>query len=361
MTYPILKKFALWLIQLVLFGGLLLICSEAKADTLINYNINKNTHWTAKGSPYLIYVDGGSEFKVTRNAMLKIDPGVTVKFTLGTGMHVEGKLIAHGNPDTPITFTSIYDGGPIGTPMAGDWYGIVVRGADSVLKHVCIKYAGRAGFIGYSNAFSLYISGRDIHFTNSIVEKGAGDGVWLDYYYHGLTHNNIIQNNEGNGMRMTHSEADLFRNTIQRNRENGIVIDSRVNFHGNTVRWNEGNGLLIDTLYAPEIHDNDIYGNLDSGIQVEKGYPRIHHNSIHENENGVSVKLNWPLVIAFNDFFANKLHGLYVEAFSSQYSGVNAENNWWGGVGGPGFLEGNDKASLYIDYEPWMMKRNVEQ
>ncbi|MBU0577857.1 right-handed parallel beta-helix repeat-containing protein [Patescibacteria group bacterium] len=330
--------FKFCLLITLFYCGFVVLALSVSADTIVNYDISSDTHWTTDGSPYLIYADSKQDLTVVQNATLTIDPGVTVKFNLDTGLNIRGQLIAHGNSDTPITFTSIYDnGGSIGSAYPGDWYGIVVKGADSVLKHVHIKYAGRDGFIGYDKPFSLYLSGYNTHFTNSIVEDGYGNGVWLDYFYYGLVHNNVIRNHEENGVVISHSYVDMYNNAIQGNGKNGISLEDRsqanfshrkVNIHSNSIQWNEGSGIYMNTLLAPEIHDNEVSYN-GTGINVQTGYPRIHHNNILDNYIGVKVKMNWPLVISNNNFENNESYDIQVESFAD-YSGVIAEDNWWG-------------------------------
>jgi len=208
--------------------------------------------------------------------------------------------------------------------------------------------------------------GYDTHFTNSIVEEGAGDGVWLHNFYHGLVHNNLVQRNEESGIVISHSETDIFRNILQSNEGSGLVIENRtnsdytnhrLNIHSNFIQRNEMDGIYLDTLIAPEIHDNDIHHNNESGIDIERGYPRIRHNAIYSNAYGVSVKYNWPLKITHNDFKDNEVYGLNVWNFMDKYNGVQANDNWWGGTGGPDFFTstiGNDKVSTGVNYDPWL-------
>ncbi|XP_013178489.1 PREDICTED: uncharacterized protein LOC106125730 isoform X1 [Papilio xuthus] len=60
------------------------------------------THWKLGGSPYLLRDD----LLVEREAELVIEPGVELKFAPMVGITVRGKLIAVGNHESKITFTS---------------------------------------------------------------------------------------------------------------------------------------------------------------------------------------------------------------------------------------------------------------
>ena len=79
---------------------------------------------------------------VRNGAALTIAPGTTLRFAPAKGIIVEnGKLIADGDPFSPIVMTSANDNGS-GTPAAGDWLGILLTAGDtgSQLDHVELRY-----------------------------------------------------------------------------------------------------------------------------------------------------------------------------------------------------------------------------
>jgi hypothetical protein len=63
--------------------------------------ICNDTNWTAANSPYTV----SSTITVAGSATLTIEPGVTVLFNQGTGLTVNGRLIAEGTETNRITFT----------------------------------------------------------------------------------------------------------------------------------------------------------------------------------------------------------------------------------------------------------------
>ncbi|MFH1012431.1 MAG: right-handed parallel beta-helix repeat-containing protein [Candidatus Peregrinibacteria bacterium] len=282
---------ALLLLSLATFLG---FTGNASADTLINSDITQNTRWAKAKSPYVIYADNRDNITVQSGVTLTIEPGVTVKFSQATGLDVQGKLIAQGSPTEKITFTSLNDNHPLntGTAYPGDWYGLFLRSNNSVLKWVHIKYAGREGFMGHKEPASLYVDGRFNHVTNSIIEKGDGNGIYLHYFYQGIVHNNYIGDHAQNGVLIDHSDTDLFQNTIQNNGQNGIEIRDRlsahytkgkISIHKNAIQNNGGSGIHVKTLLVPDIHDNQIEGNQKEGIRIETGKPRIHDNTVRNN------------------------------------------------------------------------------
>ncbi len=131
---------------------------------------------------------------------LTIEAGVTVRFALGSGLEVDrdasdaakGSLIVNGTADMPVTFTS-----DAAAPAAGDWFGILLRGApkdDTKLDHVVIAYAGSeptttSGFScgtppamnkGEIKGALQFATGKGVTrqlLTNSAIEHSASNGV----------------------------------------------------------------------------------------------------------------------------------------------------------------------------------------
>jgi hypothetical protein len=64
-------------------------------------SITVDTTWTAAGSPYVI----SNNLTVVAGVTLTIEPGVTLLFDQGRGMTINGRLLAEGTTEAPITFT----------------------------------------------------------------------------------------------------------------------------------------------------------------------------------------------------------------------------------------------------------------
>ncbi len=69
--------------------------------TIVSGIIATDTVWTATNAPYNVV--GG--ITVAGNATLTIEPGVAVRFYPGTGMTIQGALVADGTPSANILFT----------------------------------------------------------------------------------------------------------------------------------------------------------------------------------------------------------------------------------------------------------------
>jgi hypothetical protein len=93
-------------------------------------------------------VDVARSYEVQSGATLTIEPGAKLRFATSTRVMIQyGKLVAKGEKDRPVVFTSAN----AATPVAGEWEGIVFgerTKPGSVLEHVVIEYAGRRGGLG---------------------------------------------------------------------------------------------------------------------------------------------------------------------------------------------------------------------
>lgn len=176
--------------------------------------IDVDTTMHNRGVPYLMGGDGRfSSLNVGGNtgaALLTIEPGVTIKFSKGSGresgLFVQrsstttastGALRAVGTADAPIVFTSDEP-----TPAAGDWVGIVLNGIPdprSKIDYARVEYAGGdTGTRGFScgteasddkisNEAGIAIFGEPASqfITNTTITKSAKNGIeraWTGAY-----------------------------------------------------------------------------------------------------------------------------------------------------------------------------------
>lgn len=115
----------------------------ATGNIVVSSNISSNTTWT-RGNVYQL----GGRITVLDGATLTIEPGVIVKGEAGTGANATallvargGTLLAEGEADAPIIFTSVadeitpedIDAGNIGSPnldpdINSFWGGVIVLG-----------------------------------------------------------------------------------------------------------------------------------------------------------------------------------------------------------------------------------------
>ena len=96
--------------------------------------ITDDVTWDATNSPYTLTESA----TVGPSGTLTLEPGVTVRFRQGSGLTVQGRLLARGTAGEPITFTR--------EPGDATWERIMfIEAGDSLLEHCVIEYANCVG------------------------------------------------------------------------------------------------------------------------------------------------------------------------------------------------------------------------
>jgi len=251
---------------------------------------------------------------------LTIEPGVTIKTSDElvndfTELRFEGQLIANGDEQNPIVFTSLNDhsyGGDISrvdddsNPSRGDWGGIELHEpgtADSELSHVYFRYARNGLTVG------------DV-FSNpaGVVYSNVFEDVWVD-------------NSSDNGLQVREGAITFERLRATDNASSGVHLEdgnsgnefvARAIIRNSEVTGNGGSDTSYAGLYArslgdgaafTEVSNTTISGN-SIGIQMEESSlpSTIQFNTITDNaSNGiytrlVSVESDTSLTISGNTF-----------------------------------------------------------
>lgn len=266
--------------------------TPARADTSVCGLVSGT--WTPADNNYIVTCD----IQVLGGTTLTIQPGVMVKFNLGTSLRVDGELIAQGatfttNDPTPakgdwghiwFTTTSVdatfnangdYVSGSKIQGSSVDWGGgvsgtigeVEVSGASPFLDSNTIRNSSTRGIyaVGRSSSGKVNIRG------NSVTNNGSG-GIYVSA---GYVFNNTISNNyqyyasgsDGGGIYATNStlESNLVTNNTAA-RYGGGIYASGSDLTGNTVSGNIGhtNGGGIKavggTLQGNLVTGNNLYG-----------------------------------------------------------------------------------------------------
>jgi hypothetical protein len=128
----------------------------------IDEDVTEDTTWAAgtyRINPFRFQVSG---------ATLTIEPCSTIQIDTKIRVLNGGNIVAIGEPDCPITFTSVEE-----DPLAGDWERLnILEGADNgnVFEHVVFEYGG-----GENRATVQVDSGAS--FKNVTVRDSAGLGI----------------------------------------------------------------------------------------------------------------------------------------------------------------------------------------
>ena len=137
----------------------------AIGQTNVSGGINEDTNWTLANSPYIIT----GNTVVFGNNTLTIEPGVIVKFDDNVQLRIQGSLIAIGNINNNIIFTSNNS-----EPQRGSWHEINLEfEAICILDYVQMEYADNA--LKYNHISTLSsIKNTIFQFNNNAIEVVDG-------------------------------------------------------------------------------------------------------------------------------------------------------------------------------------------
>ncbi len=284
--------------------------------------INSNTTWGAADDHVV-----NTTVSVANGVSLTIEPGTLVKFKPGTGLLVDGVLVAGGTSSDKITFTSYSDdsvggdtnGDGVSYGQKGSWYGI--RFSDSVidaltrLEHANISYAGQS-YIRISSA--VYARNAAPTLANLQISKTLGHGIHLNGAQGGTGIQNVsIRSCTDAGV--YYSGSDL------------TLSDSDISQCDYGVRVYTG---------TPQIANNTIENNSLWGIYFERSQtnvPVISNNLVVNNGRGVYLPLSaLPNSTDGNTLTPNDMRGVWAYGgslgtdltLSVLGSGVNQTNTY---------------------------------
>ncbi len=151
---------AIWMLICIGLIGLYIESDRviASGPTEISGIISTNTTWTAANSPYIITGNILIENEVT----LIIKSGIEVKFDGYYYLNVEGSLIATGNENNLIIFTSNKI-----TSNSNDWQ-YIRFGENSNVSRSVIEYC----IIEYSQ-FGIYCYGSSPSLSNNVITNNG--------------------------------------------------------------------------------------------------------------------------------------------------------------------------------------------
>jgi parallel beta-helix repeat protein len=201
--------------------------------------LNADTVWEYD-LPYV--VDGSLTLDL--NTTLTIQPGVVVKFTAGGRFTVNGRLLAQGDPDHRIVFTSLKDdsiagdtnGDGIATaPAAGNWESVrfASTAGQSALDYVTVRYGGSNSSTG-----ALFLDGSAPTLGHLIVMGSQYRGLYVQNASP-LVENAVFSENaigvyNGTTAYLVIRQSDLYSNTQYGlyNANTGYTVNAADNWWG---------------------------------------------------------------------------------------------------------------------------------
>ena len=283
------------------------------------------TTWTTS---FVYYVT--DDLTVPEGETLTIDPGVRVKFYSGTGMTVNGKLLANGTEDYPVRFTSKEP-----TPLPGDWDNLVLNGPDNVLTYLYYDYASD-GITGSgadgTNIDNLKMFGtltlaangivlensKKLTLTNNIISTSNNYGIWANNARESIIDgntiygayssaaiytencdkctisNNIIENNPEIGIMASGSDSIKFINNSMDVARDGIINDNAFHqlFLSNTILNFNNYGIRFNGARYCTTTTNTIISDRDGGEKFG-----VHGNTTWSGYNDTSFVDNHASLI----------------------------------------------------------------
>lgn len=307
--------------------------------TFVEGAIVQDTIWTLVDSPFVL----SNDVVVYPNATLTIEPDVSVRFGGSFSLSVEGRLIADGEEDKTIKFSSNKD-----DPQPGDWGTISFKGPQlSTLTNCNIEHG--------TNGISMQNSNLDIRYSS--ISGCSVNGI-LAENGHLLVQNCNISLCLQNGINITNSQVTARNNVISQNKANGIFVSGANNavIQDNMIIANtEGIAISGNAVSGVNLGGNVVAANTKDGIlfdaDVHSGIV-ISSNTVSSNKNGICVSTSTSTYLTSNAIAYNIANGfLYQEGNHTAYHNdiygnvvgmdanvstfVNAEYNYWGDSSGP--------------------------
>ncbi|MBT1075372.1 right-handed parallel beta-helix repeat-containing protein [Geobacter grbiciae] len=310
-----------------------------------------------------IEIDG--TVRVPEGSRLVILPGTIVEFTrrdtngdgIGeNGIMIQGRLVAKGTAERPITFRSAAKG-----RRMGDWDAVNIMNSSTgqnLIEYCRIEDAYRGLHFHFSTVaiHNTTLTGnyRGIQFQESVVVMrgntlcGNRSGVQGRDSEVELTDNLICTNQVGGnffrttltaqgnrivangreGLRVREGAATLRENHIDGNRFGLLVADL---YHGevsrNGITNNTETGISLKNVDTIDIVGNVVAGNGLNGFNIQDCGALITGNLVTGNgERGMGIQ-SFAGRITGNDFGGNGLYAIDLDGKDD----VAAPGNWWGG------------------------------
>ncbi len=284
--------------------------------------------------------ESGNTYKVNgditipEGSTLTIEPNVEVKFNGYYSLTVSGTLLAEGNEDNYITFTSNFS-----SPTNHDWeriHFINSTNSKSIMDFCIVEYAG--GFNGMIEINS------ELNLSNSIIRNS--EDVAINVLNNGIV---TINDNEiydcPNGIVLSSDSSSIiqvFNNKIYDIELIGINIGFIPNesfISCNIIRNCSYAGIQS---WAEIIIEGNIISNNGSGLTIGAQEPNIKLNTFHSNTKAINLIDSFtPTPIINSNLFISNNIGIYSEEnhmpsvvkFNAFYDNNDIGNNLPNAVG----------------------------
>jgi Right handed beta helix region/Periplasmic copper-binding protein (NosD)/Bacterial TSP3 repeat len=241
-----------------------------------------------------VYTIFEAPISIQYSRQLTIAPGVTLKFSAGTGIWVghpssdgssdyRGGLTAMGLSDAKILFTSA-DGSSNG------WQGIVFgpRSDDysnASLQYCIIENGGETNYLGEKANLHWYYTGNGFSFDHVTIRNSSACGLFTQYS--ALNSSNLsVYNNGSDGLDLNFSSGSIIDSIIVNNTATGIQINESVFTINNSYIAKNDNGIYCQGTLATNIHSNVITDQTGYGVVAASGIVVDAQNNYWGSDSG---------------------------------------------------------------------------
>jgi len=259
---------------------LIFVSTIGYSQTNISGGIYQNTSWSPAGNPYI----ASGNVVVFEDVTLTIEPGVIIRFNSGASLEIRGKLIAIGNSQDSIQFTS-----NLSSPVMNSWKGIIVKGTNNNT--------------GNGNQVTMeYCTGKYAHYFIDLDIAYEGPYIFRHCYF---GHN--FQTNDGGGLPKTIFENCKFDSNVQA--LSYFDFESRVT--NCEFVYNEFGVQGVDLVDSCYFSNNSKAALLGNGI--------VQNCTIINNNVGVDCAFNSGSHTFVDNIVKNNIIGIRIQKYFNGY------------------------------------------
>jgi len=299
-------------------------------------------------------------YLVGKEDTLVIAAGVTIYFSEGSALYVNGGLKVEGTESDPVIMTWEETGKP--------WSGVILN-SSSVVSSIyhCRVDGAEVGIDVFGKAALEHTTINNFYDTGVSVRPG-GELTWTGgevsnspdhrgFYIEGTA---VISNatitNCDVGLDMTGGSLELDRCQIRDNQWGVSIWSGTPDIRGNIISGNERQGIVISGKgSSPDVNNNIIQSNGEAGMYITNGSSAvlsgnnislhgdgssgifmdggstadIVSNNISQNHAGIWLKQAGKVTVSYNTLFANTGPGIHCNN-----TDLHIESNTFEGNGG---------------------------
>jgi parallel beta-helix repeat protein len=233
-----------------------------------------------------------NDVRIPQGATLTVQPGTVIQFNSDRNpeLLVEGKFIAEGMKENPITFTSTQ-------AKANSWTWIRFSGTAEGRLKFCHVESANTGILldGASPEISQTTFTKNSYGINAINSSA-------------LIHHNVFHDN-GYGIVATNSNLTITHNVFHNNHIDAINLSGSNGVVKNNIIYNNDvNGIELEYNASDTVENNTIYGSGLHNIYLKNNSNSILLNNIISNAIGYGIAVwdNAMPQLSYNALWQNQ-------------------------------------------------------